>query len=263
MIYIGYFERGVESTNSVNRINWRVLLRFTAIPLALILFFGLFVTIYRLLGLPTSEELIELAKAYYLQYGYLIVFLGALAEGLLAVNYYLPGSFVIVLGVTFNQGHLFAAAALVGLAMLGFFLTYIVDYALGRYGWYRFLLFLGLGSYLKKMEQRVERHGLPIIFSTYFHPNIGALTATAAGMLQLPFRQFLVYSALATFGWNALWGTVVYFLGPAALDFLTVNVWLLIIPLVIWLVIGFIRAFSHARRKEEVTSHTKIITPKV
>lgn len=219
---------------------FRIILRFSSLPLALLIVFGLFVVFYRLLNLPSPEELIRLAKGYYLEYGYLVVFLAALIESFLVINWYLPGSFVIVLGVVFSQGDPMRAINLVGLVIIGFLLMYILNYAVGRYGWYRFLLFLGLKVYLEKTKIQVEKYGLPIIFSTYFHPNFGALTATCAGILKLSFVRFLSYSILATVIWNALWGTIVYFAGETMLNFL--SVWIVFLLLLVWLAVAIIQA---------------------
>jgi membrane-associated protein len=225
-----------------------IILRFIFLPLVLLIIFGLFIAFYRLLNLPSSQELIQIAKDYYSQYGYFVVFLAALAEGFLVINWYLPGSFVIVLGVSFSQGDPFKATGLVGLVILGFSLMYVLNYAIGCYGWYRFLIFLGLGSQLENMKRRVERYGLPIIFSTYFHPNIGALTATSAGILKLPFVRFLTYSILATISWNALWGLIVYFAGETMLNLLSIKIVFLL--LLLWLMVAIVRAFRYSRRNK-------------
>lgn len=227
---------------------FRIILRFASLPLALLIVFVLFVVFYHLLNLPSPEELIRLAKSYYSEYGYLVVFLAALAEGFLVINLYLPGSFVIVLGMAFSQGDPIKAINLISLVILGFLLTYILNYAMGRYGWYRFLLFLGLGSYLEKMKVRVERYGLPVIFSTYFHPNVGALTAICVGILRLPFIHFFTYSVLATIVWNALWGAIVYFAGETMLNLL--SIWVVFPLLLMWLIVAVFRAVHHLRPKK-------------
>lgn len=226
----------------------RTVLRFAAVPLTLLMIFTLFVAIYQLLGLPSSEELIQLARDYYSEYGYEIVFVAALVEGLLLVNWYLPGSFVIVLGVTFSAGRPLNSLFMVALVASGFFLTSLLNYAMGRYAWYRFLLFLGLSSPLEKVKLRVEKYGLPVIFTTYFHPNVGALTALSCGILRLSPLRFTAYSAAALIGWNSLWGVIVYLVGPALLNLL--SMWMAIPLLVLWLIIVVVRSLRQSRRKE-------------
>jgi len=195
-------------------------LRLIIIPLIFLMSFLLFVVVYRFLGLPNGQELIDIAKNYYNNYGYITIFIASLIEGLLVVNWYLPGSLVIVLGVILSAGNPIRVVFMVAIITIAFLITSVINYVFGRYAWYRFLLFLGLRVPLEKMKQRVEKHGLVLIFSTYFHPNIGALTALSSGILRLPFIRFLVYSIIALILWNVFWGLVVYLVGPIILNFL-------------------------------------------
>lgn len=208
-------------------------------PIILLVIFLIYIAIYQLFNLPTTDELISFAQKYYSQYGYLIVFLAALAEGALFINWYFPGSFIIVLGVIINRDNPSNIISIVSLVILGFFLTSIFNYAMGRYGWYNLFMKLGLGKPLDKMRLRVEKYGLPIIFTTYFHPNLGALTATSAGILRLRFITFLFYSMLALIAWNYFWGIIVYSFSSIILNLFNMGVLLLI--LIGWIIILAIR----------------------
>jgi membrane protein DedA with SNARE-associated domain len=235
---------GTHLTNAV---------RLALVPLSLLLFFLLFVILYRLLNLPQPDELIRLAEKYYELYGYWVVFIAALLEGLLLINWYLPGSVIIVLGVTLGRQVGLNVGVLVGLVIVAFFIDYMINYALGRYGWYRLFVRFGLKSPLQRIKRRVERHGLSVVFVTYFHPNTGALTATSCGILHLPFRAFVLHSIAATIVWNTLWGTVVYFAGPALIDLL--NMWLIVPLLVIWA--GFLIARAYRTEKKRRTNNNE------
>ena len=57
-----------------------------------------------------------------------------------------------------------------------------------------------------------------LFFMSYWQPNLAALTSTSAGILQLSFKKFLIYSLFATISWSIFWGVLVYFLGEAALS---------------------------------------------
>lgn len=223
------------------------ILRIAAVPLILLAAFLIFIGIYQLFGLPSSNELVEIAQRYYSSYGYWVVFLGALVEGVLVINWYLPGSFVVVLGMLFARQGSLNPIIVVGLVVMAFCIDIVLNYALGRYGWYKLLLRLGLASPLERMRRKVVQHGLPLIFSTYFHPNVGALTAASCGILHLPFDRFLIYSILALIGWNSLWGAMVYMSGPAIMKFL--NMWLLIPALVLWTLIVIVRSLRQADKK--------------
>lgn len=210
-------------------------LKVASVPLVLIGVIGAFLLLYRLLDLPNNEEIIRFVHSYYDQYGYSVVFVGALIEGALLINWYLPGSIVIIFGVVFAKGDPIKAAIMILLVVMGFTITSFFNYALGKYGWYRLLLKFGLQKPLQSFRAKVEAKGLSIIFSTYIHPNLGALTATSAGILQLPFKKFAQYSILALVAWNTLWGVVAYFSGPIILNHVSTTTVLAV--LLIWLAI--------------------------
>lgn len=196
--------------------------------------FVVFGVIYRALNLPEAEEFIQIARNYYAEYGYWVVFFAALAEGLLFVNWYLPGSAVAVLGVVFARENHQSVPLVIFLIMLAFLITAVINYCLGRYGWYRLFLRFGLKGPLESSRIKLENKGLPIIFTSYFHPNIGALTATSAGIMQANFQKFFAYSAVAYFFWGVIWGVIVYYFGPQLLGLGTVQ--LMAIILAIWVI---------------------------
>lgn len=197
--------------------------------------FAILTIIYRIFDLPSYAEITVWIKDAFAVHGYRVVFLGALAEGILFANWYLPGSVVVVMGVAFAKESGLNVFFVSSLIILGFFITTILNYAAGRYGWYKLLMKLGLANTLNQTKKKVEKHGHKIIFGTYFHPNIGALTATSAGILQLSFVRFFTYSILALIAWNTLWTFVVYYSGPAIVEI--VNFKSLIIIISSWLAI--------------------------
>ncbi len=221
----------------------RDLIKLLIAPLVLLLSLVLLIIAYNFFNLPDLDKFVELAQKYYSRHLFWTVFIGALVEGLLVVNWYLPGSIVIVFGVIFARNNVVDVALSVTLIILGFFMTTIINYGLGRYGWYRLLLRLGLKEPLQRMKKRVEKSGLPIIFSTYFHPNVGALTATSAGILMYSFRRFVFYSFFALVGWNALWGIVVYFTGPIILNLL--SIWTAFLVIIFWIIFLVIKHYKN------------------
>lgn len=213
--------------------------------------FLVFLMIYRLLGLPSPEELVKIANGYYSKYGYFVVLLGALIEGTLFVNWYLPGSTVVALGVVFARENSTSVVSVIAIIIFGFFVSGMFNYFMGKYGWYHVFMKIGLKQPLEKVRVRVKEKGLPIILGTYFHPNIGALIATCAGILKLPFLKFLGYSLVALVVWNSLWGAVVYFTGPLILKFL--GRWVVGAALVLWIIFLAVRFFVMKRKKLVVT----------
>lgn len=221
----------------------RKLVILLLIVIASFIIFGL---LYRALGLPEADEFIGLARTYYAQYGYWVVFLAALAEGLLFVNWYLPGSAVAVLGVVFAKENHQSVPLVIFLIMVAFLITAVINYGLGRYGWYRLFLKLGLKQPLENSRTRLEKKGLPIIFTSYIHPNIGALTATSAGIIHANFPRFFLYSTIAYTIWGIIWGVIIYYFGPQLLALGTIQ--LMAIILIAWVVYIIIKHVREHRQ---------------
>lgn len=188
--------------------------------------------------MPSREALISVAREYFAIYGYYFAFTSAFIEGLLLINWYFPGSFIVFLSVIIaGEGELNIFGVL-GVVILGFFLASVVDYILGKYGWYRLFLKLGLSESLEKIKGKLEKRGPWILLATYWHPNLGAIAATAAGVLMIPFRKFFIYCLGAIVLWDSLWGTLVYFLGPKALRLMDIRVGMIFVILwIIWIFI--------------------------
>lgn len=224
-------------------------LKYASLPIILLGAFLVLAIIYIVFDIPSYTEIREWVKDLFLSHGYWIIFLGALAEGILLANWYLPGSVVVVMGVALASETGLNPVLAVILIILGFFLTTLLNYAIGRYGWYRVLMKCGLKDTINNTKKRVEKHGLKIIFSTYFHPNVGALTATSAGILQLCFKRFTAYSIAALVAWNTFWGIVVYIWGPPIVELVNYKNTLIFIG--IWIV-GLLVIFTVKRKRKLV-----------
>lgn len=215
-----------------------------------VLFFllGAFVLIYQLLKLPQPDEFLALAKDYIEKYGTLVLFVAAVAEGILAINWYLPGSVVIVLGVSLAAGDPVKAIELVSIVTLGFVVTALLNYVLGYLAWYRFLLFLGLRAPLQKAKGWFTRWRLAALYIGFFHPNVGALIATSCGIFRYPPVWFVVHSVVAIVVWNALWGLVAYHIGPVVLQFM--QVWMVLPLFALWGVFMVYRKWRRRSRRD-------------
>ncbi len=195
------------------------LLKIVGLPMiflavALLLWAG-----WRVLNLPSESELIEIAKRYFDLYGYVIVFVSAIIEGMLLAGLYYPGSLVIFLGVIFAGKNIPEVL----------WVAYLFNYALGKYGWYKLLLRFGLRGPIEKAGAHLTKYGLSAIFFSYWQPNLAALTSTVAGILQFPLRKFILYSTIAAALWDTFWGALVYVLGETALSAIGIRFVLVIV----------------------------------
>lgn len=74
-------------------------LALLSVPLILFVIYLTLIFFWKLLGLPSDDQMLVVVKDYFLKYGLWIVFISALIEGFLLLGQYFPGGFVIFLGV--------------------------------------------------------------------------------------------------------------------------------------------------------------------
>lgn len=190
------------------------------------------------LDLPPEETVIAIARGYFETHGLVTVLVAAFVEGLLLIGWYFPGSLVIIFGLIFAGDDVARVAAVAALAAAGLLAAYVVNFVIGRYGWYRLLIAFGLREPLANAQRRLVRYGLGAIFTTYWQANLSSLVSTAAGILQMPFLRFLACSLAAVAFWITFWSTLIYFLGRAALSLAGFRFILLMI--LAWLIVRFV-----------------------
>lgn len=198
--------------------------------------------------LPSNEELRVIVKQWLDSYGLLILLVGAMLEALLLVGFYFPGSVLIFLGVGLAPSPIYAAQAVLAVCV-GMLLGYAVNYFLGRYGWYKLLMKLGMKSGIENAQIKMEKNDIRYIAMTYWHPGLAAFTATAAGILKIGFKRFIIMSVIAVFAWNTLWGVFVYSLGEKAFALVEFKTVLFLISLWVLFELGM---FLYRRKRSKV-----------
>ena len=222
--------------------------KIAGIPIIFLIAFSTFFFLWRLLDLPSDEELLRIVESSFDKYGYFIMPVSALIEGFIFAGFYYPGSFVIFLGVILSDSisQLFVLLILV---TLGLSLAHIINFALGRYGWHKLLVAVGFRTPIENAKRRLTKYGLRAIFLSYWMPNLASLTATAAGIMHYPFKKFLLYSLIATITWNTVWAAVVYTLGEAALKIVGIQFVLVII--FGWILLNLISSRKKKKQEQE------------
>ncbi|MDZ4227202.1 MAG: VTT domain-containing protein [Patescibacteria group bacterium] len=219
------------------------------LPLFALAAVAVFYLVWGMLDLPPQEEVIQLARYYFEAYGLITVFVCAIIEAVLFVGWYFPGSLVIVLAVVFAGRDLPQLFAVFAVTTLGFFVAYVFNYLVGKYGWHRLLLALGLGAPLEKAQAQLVRYGPRAIFLTFWHPNFGGLTSTAAGILQMPFRTFFIYMIVATTLWDIFWTIVGFSFGDFAITAVGPKV---VVPVIaLWIAVILYLAWRKSRTVPE------------
>lgn len=210
-------------------------------PLILITFYILVLFLFK--GSPlTPQEIISHFATIYDRYGYELIFTGAFLEGLIIVNFFVPGVTIVVLGAIFARTGQVDLTLGILAASLGFLAGFTIDYLLGYFGFAEIINRLGYGSGLRKARTTLESKGRWRSFALGFiHPDIGSFVALAAGTLKMNFFHFFWLCGLSTVTWMSIWGLLVYAFGRVFLTILTkYTVVLLIIVLSVWLLINFV-----------------------
>lgn len=201
---------------------------------------------WKLLGLPSDEVMKNKIISYFANYGLVIVFVGAFLEGVLLIGQYFPGGFIIFFGVISAGANVLRAAEIVAIVCISFFIAYYLNYLIGKYGWYRLLLRFGLGKTIEITKEKLAKHELSTILSTYWEPNLSSITATAAGILQIPRRRFLIHSIIGILIWETFWGILVFFLGRRAFNLFGIKSVLLVFA--VWTIIILIKHFGFDKK---------------
>lgn len=192
-------------------------IKLLSVPLLLLVLSWSLRIVWNIFSLPPAEELAEMARQWFELYGLPVLFASAVVEGMLLVGGYFPGIFMIFLGVILTDSPL-EAAIVVSVVTIGLFIAHLINYGLGKYGWYRLLTRFGLKNAIENEREKITKRGTIAIFLSYWLPSAAAITDTAAGIMRMPFRIFLFASLISTIVWNVIAGTLVYLFKDSALS---------------------------------------------
>ena len=168
------------------------------------------------------HALIEWLGSLYNQYGYLIVFLGALGENTAFLGLILPGGTLALLGAFYARAGPLNIGWVVFFAWIGTVLGYHVDYLVGRFllGTYapawsasRIGRKLRLAGRLRLGQRLLRKYGGRTIFISHAIGHIRSFIALSAGMTHMPYRRFLGFELIAALFWSGGYCLLGYFLG--------------------------------------------------
>ncbi len=217
--------------------------------IGIIVSIGLFVLVLylRFSGvIATPAEITEQLQNWYREYGAWFVFISAIIEGIFVINLYYPGSTAILLGVAFAVNNHQSVPFYVTLIIIGFYLSYLFNYWLGKHGVYKLLLKFGYGDVIEGMQDTLREKGPRIMLTSFFHPNLAAIVTTGAGVINMPFKTVALWSAISLIIWDSIWGLISYLTGPYVIKLF--SSWLFIPVMILWMALAFIFI---PRRKQE------------
>ncbi|MDO9530771.1 MAG: DedA family protein [Deltaproteobacteria bacterium] len=144
------------------------------------------------------------------RYGYLVVFVTILVEG---VGIPAPGqTFLIAAALSAAHGNLSLVWVLIS-ACLAAGLGNSLGYLLGRWGGRRLLArFKVRGDRLARLEEKFRRYGGGLLLVARFFDGLRQLNGIVAGMLEMPWKIFMAFNVLGAILWTGVWGLGTYFL---------------------------------------------------
>lgn len=188
-------------------------------PILLIIFY-LGISLLVQARIPAPPEFIKHIAGFYGTYGYPLIFLGAILEAMFLIGLQVPGSTIILLGAALAKTGVVKFPLVFFVGVIGLVIGYMINYLLGRYGWYHLLARFGLEKGIEAAKKRIEKYGVRAILVGYFFPGSASFLSTAAGILQMPFKKFLLASFIAQSFWGLLWGTLAYLFGLPLVEFM-------------------------------------------
>lgn len=179
------------------------------LPFALGMAFLTFAFVYRSVDFPQPSELAEIGRSLYAEYGIIVLLIAAFIEGIFMVNFYFPGSFVILLAVFLSEKSPEALGAIVLWSVVGFLLATVINYVLGKYGFYRVVLWMGKKDTVKNMHKWLSKHGRWAIGLTAVHPNFLAIAVVCMGIAREGLLKTSAIVGVALIFWVSLWTIII------------------------------------------------------
>ena len=144
------------------------------------------------------------------RYGYLVVFLTILVEG---VGIPAPGQTLLIAAtLSAAHGNLNLVWVLVS-ACLAAGLGNSLGYLLGRWGGRPLLArFKVREDRLARLEEKFRRYGGGVVLVARFFDGLRQLNGIVAGMLEMPWKIFTGFNVLGAILWTGVWGLGAYFL---------------------------------------------------
>ncbi len=202
--------------------------------LILTFFYGILFLLFRD-KIPNADGILLWLQDFYRHYGYPVVFISALLEGSFPIGLYVPGSTAILLGAALSKTGTLQFPLVIILATIGFVSAQCINYFLGRFGLYHLLARFGLEKGIVSAEHKLRHHRKKTLFLGYLHPASASFLSTAAGIIKIPFPEFLLISFLSQLLWSLIWGTLAYIVGVILVEFFVKYFTIVvIIGIIIW-----------------------------
>ena len=174
-------------------------------PFSICIFLIVFIFFYHLLDFPSPYELTLLIESWFSQYGLWLLLIAAFLEGFFVIGMYFPGSLAIALSI-YTLGKTYVDLFYIGgISFIAFLIANILNYYLGKYGYYKLLLLIGKKDMIDKMQNTMLKHGNRTFFFTGFFPNFIAITSVCAGISNMNILKTITLQTTSLLFWVTVW----------------------------------------------------------
>lgn len=181
-----------------------------AFEYSIALFFLIYLLSYNHLGLPSPGELWILGEKMFNQYGFWLLIFGIMIEGLFMLGFYFPGSIIILGSIILLAKTPTDVFLVILIGSIGLVLVNIINYLLGRYGYYKIFNALGAQKTLDRMEHRFRNNRKSVIFVFASSPNFLAIASIYAGIARTTLKKYIPFMALSVIFWVSLVSAVLF-----------------------------------------------------
>ena len=146
--------------------------------------------------------------------GYWIALAAAMAETVVGVGLFVPGSTIVLQMGALAAGGYFDLGDLIWFALIGAIAGDALNYYLGRRYGQRILtkgLWFIKAAHFKKGQAFLNSRGARSIMLARFIPSMKEIAPLAAGAVKMRPRNFFVWNILGAIGWSLLWILPGYF----------------------------------------------------
>lgn len=165
----------------------------------------------------SGNQVLNLLLDFFKIYGYWVVFFGTLLESTIVVGLFVPGDFLLLAAGFFSYQGNFSPiyVILTGTfgGVLGNTLGYLAGFSGGRPLLRKFRRFDFISRRVDSAERYFDAHGNKTVFVGRFAAGVKAFIAVLAGVSQMNFSSFFIYTVLATFIWTTAVTLVGLFFG--------------------------------------------------
>jgi membrane protein DedA with SNARE-associated domain len=145
------------------------------------------------------------------RYGYAAVFVAILLEGF---GIPAPGQTLLMAASIDAAGSRLSMVWILVFALSAAVLGNTIGYAIGLWGGHSLLKRLRVHqNHLERIERRFARDGAVVLLFARFFDGLRQLNGIVAGLLEMPWREFVVWNTLGAMLWTGVWGLGIYFLG--------------------------------------------------